>query len=461
MKRRCASGTGVALALLLLTACPRANPPMTMDAEPQVDAAVADAEPLDAIAEIEDATPDASMEPDAFVPEDASEPDAEVADAGEPDGGIAFEYWANTQWPPYLTLTPGARATVYGQIWIESLTEAAGQAAGIEAELGVGPLGSDPATWTWVPAAYNVDAGNNDEYSAELTAPAPGLHEYAYRYRLNGSPWIYADRTGGSRAKLAVREAGAVLRVATLNLQCLNGDPIARLDAAAMRFASLGTDIVALQEVCEGAPVTNAAEHLAQALSAATGRTWRHRFAQTHLANGTTPEGVGVITALPIAEEITLDLPVADFPRRSVVLVVASPIGMVAFATAHLSFRAQDGQARLDQARAIIAEMDRLAATDLAAAVVAGDFNATPLEPPPSEMIGAGFLDAWASANPGDDGFTHSTTNPARRIDYLFARPALAWPLEVPGAAIEFDQPYAAGSFVSDHRGVSAEIRAN
>ena len=68
------------------------------------------------------------------------------------------------------------------------------------AQLGFGPDGSDPAgnaAWTWVEAAFNVDAGNNDEFMA--SPPARRRRDVRLRLPLhvtNGRDWIYADLDG-------------------------------------------------------------------------------------------------------------------------------------------------------------------------------------------------------------------------------------------------------------------------
>ena len=67
----------------------------------------------------------------------------------------------------------------------------------------------------------------------------------------------------------------------------------------------------------------------------------------------------------------------------------------------------------------------------------------------------AGFTDAWAARNGAAPGFTHTSDDPTRRIDYLFARG-----LAVDSAALEFELPYDAGAWVSDHRGLSGQLSA-
>ncbi len=111
--------------------------------------------------------------------------------------------WANLQWPPTMdhtistiTRTPNA----YGQVWIDGVTNQPGATQSLRAQLGFGPVGSNPdgsPDWNWVEAAFNVDAGNNDEFVANLLPEAVGSYDYAFRYTTtNGRDWIYADLDG-------------------------------------------------------------------------------------------------------------------------------------------------------------------------------------------------------------------------------------------------------------------------
>lgn len=108
--------------------------------------------------------------------------------------------WCNLQWPETLVSNAGAESpAVYGQVWINGVTSAIGQGAGIDAEAGYGPAGSDPSKdgWTWVAAQYNVDSGNNDEYAAKMTVAEPGTYAYAYRFKgANDGQWLYCDLDG-------------------------------------------------------------------------------------------------------------------------------------------------------------------------------------------------------------------------------------------------------------------------
>lgn len=400
-------------------------------------------------------------------------------DAGLPDAGFdagvvtreLTQFWGNTQWPPYVTLAVGGRATVYGQVYVEGETNPAGAMPGLEAQLGVGALGSAPETWAWTAATFNVEAGNNDEFKADLAPTSGGLFHYGFRYRVRGATWaghgewLYAGLggpglTAATAGVLAVKSTGATLKVATQNLACLRDDVGARLDALATRWAALQVDLVMLQEVCDEAPLGNTAAVLAQAMTTRTGRTWRHLFLQTHLANNTTPEGLGIITALPVVGMDSAVLPTQEFPRKALLAMVASPVGVVAAISTHFSFRAEDAAFRVQQAQAVLALgtswQTGSTRPEGSALFVAGDFNAIPGSGVPEVFTSAtpALTDAWASTHPGQPGFSYPSGGATVRIDYLLTRG-----LTVASASHEFTTPYTGTSYVSDHAGFAAELR--
>ncbi|MBI5354260.1 MAG: alpha-glucosidase C-terminal domain-containing protein [Chloroflexi bacterium] len=111
--------------------------------------------------------------------------------------------WANLQWPPTLSHTISVvnrTSNVYGQVWIDGVTNQPGQSPSLRAQLGFGPSNSSPdgnPNWAWVDAAFNTDAGNNDEFVASLLPESIGSFDYAYRYSTtNGASWTYADLDG-------------------------------------------------------------------------------------------------------------------------------------------------------------------------------------------------------------------------------------------------------------------------
>ncbi|MGE5156111.1 MAG: alpha-amylase family glycosyl hydrolase, partial [Betaproteobacteria bacterium] len=111
--------------------------------------------------------------------------------------------WANLQWPPTLDQvisTVNRTANVYGQVWIDGVTDQPGAAPGLRAQAGYGPVGSNPATstaWTWVEASFNTNAGNNDEFQSSFLPETVGSFDYVSRYSTSGGAgWLYADLNG-------------------------------------------------------------------------------------------------------------------------------------------------------------------------------------------------------------------------------------------------------------------------
>ena len=129
--------------------------------------------------------------------------------------------WANLQHPPAITHTINVTDRtddVYGQVYIENVTNQPGPTDGLRAQLGFGPNGSNPdgnPDWVWVEAAFNVDAGNNDEFVASMLPEAVGEYDYAYRYSTSdGNEWVYADLDGITNGYDSA-QAGALTVVAS------------------------------------------------------------------------------------------------------------------------------------------------------------------------------------------------------------------------------------------------------
>jgi glycosidase len=126
--------------------------------------------------------------------------------------------WAGHLWPPTIEMTLSAldSQTVYAQVWVDGITSAPGQAAGILAQFASGLSGSDPASWSWQPMLYNVDVGNNDEYKFTFTPESAGTFDYLARFSTNlGLNWTYAYTDEGQRGSLVVHPSGDTTPPAT------------------------------------------------------------------------------------------------------------------------------------------------------------------------------------------------------------------------------------------------------
>ncbi|MBN3036212.1 MAG: carboxypeptidase regulatory-like domain-containing protein [Bacteroidales bacterium] len=107
--------------------------------------------------------------------------------------------WCNLQWPPSANINAGQTTTIYARIWEDGVTNFPGPGSGVNAWIGVSTTDTDPATWTnWIPAIYNQDYGNDDEWMADIGAGLmPGTYYYASRFNLGGGPDAYGGYNAG------------------------------------------------------------------------------------------------------------------------------------------------------------------------------------------------------------------------------------------------------------------------
>ena len=102
-------------------------------------------------------------------------------------GGID---WANLQFPGSGSVCQGQPYTVYGQVYEAGVTNNAGATVGLIAEIGVSNTNTDPSTWAanvWSPASFNVQSGNNDEFTATISNLNSGTYYYTFRYKLSNA----------------------------------------------------------------------------------------------------------------------------------------------------------------------------------------------------------------------------------------------------------------------------------
>ncbi len=126
-------------------------------------------------------------------------------ETGRPD---ELDY-CNVQFPLSISIQAGQTTPlVYGRVYEAGVTNFAGADPSIKAEVGYGPANVNPSSqsgFVYVPAAFNTQYGNDDEYQASFTAPTtPGSYRYVVRFSSNGVSWTYCDLNGaGSDLGLA------------------------------------------------------------------------------------------------------------------------------------------------------------------------------------------------------------------------------------------------------------------
>jgi hypothetical protein len=116
--------------------------------------------------------------------------------------------FCNLQFPSTLEIPQATPSpSIFGRIFEAGVTEAPGASPSVLAQVGYGPSAGDPTIqsgWLFVPATFNVQVGNDDEYVGTLTVPAAGDYRYTYRFSFDGGlTYTYCDLNGaGSNAGL-------------------------------------------------------------------------------------------------------------------------------------------------------------------------------------------------------------------------------------------------------------------
>ena len=126
--------------------------------------------------------------------------------------------WCALQWPQSTTTSSGAPSElIFGRVYQAGVTEPAGPPPGIGAQIGYGPLDSDPRTtpgWRWVVATWNPscpDCGNDDEFMESLTVTIPGQYSYAVRFSEDGGyHFTFCDLPPGTDDGFSSAELGTL-----------------------------------------------------------------------------------------------------------------------------------------------------------------------------------------------------------------------------------------------------------
>ena len=260
-----------------------------------------------------------------------------------------------------------------------------------------------------------------------------------------------------------------MLRVATWNLWCRNGDWQARQPAIIDVLRGAAADVVGFQELSTREPDQVA---------------WlRDELGYTV---ATSPDGAddryGIANAIasrwPIVETEWRYLDVDSMPPHRTVVraTIAAPHGEVRVYCTHLSHGFDQSGLRgrqLDQIAKLVAD-DRGEPASSYPPIVLGDLNAVPdsdevrrltglTEPAVPGLV---FTDAWAQVGRGP-GATYSASNPhvvdsawpERRLDYVLVGWPRPRPLGNPVRAFLIGAEPVQGVVASDHYGVAVDLR--
>ena len=253
-------------------------------------------------------------------------------------------------------------------------------------------------------------------------------------------------------------DAPATFLVLTINLK----HPLLGLEDARVRLQIVADaingrqpDMVALQEVIK----PDGEASFVEQLGGLTGYEWFWEF--TYRVPLSYDEGIGVLSRWPIVWHDSRELPHLDlviFRRRVLGTRLATPHGDVQMFCSHMTTDS-DPTKEADQALAVFQFI-----TDNPSPLpgfFAGDLNAEPdtlamrffRGEAEHEGVTGNLTDAWMTINPDDPGYTMSSSDPTRRIDYIYMIPGTEQTAEVVSCELMFTEPVG-GRHASDHIGV-------
>jgi endonuclease/exonuclease/phosphatase family metal-dependent hydrolase len=278
------------------------------------------------------------------------------------------------------------------------------------------------------------------------------------------------------------------LKLATWNILWTDFDFDKRIDEIAANL--FGIDIVCLQEVREDS-VFHAGEELANKLGLSM-------VSNSHYATSDKPKyemGVKInsviLSKYPAIESGIVDTKNGDYGLIAFALL-DTPYRPTLVFSAHLDWGGEKEFERLAQVKSIneasdlyLERIKRKYGSD-PIVVIAGDFNTEPDSQTIAYLRGkqayvqenqAYWVDAWAAANPGADGYTSVPSEndlaykvgaahvfepsmiPPRRIDYIFVK---GWAYGKPGHALSAEllgtRSLLGDTLGSDHYGIVAEL---
>ena len=266
-------------------------------------------------------------------------------------------------------------------------------------------------------------------------------------------PWTYTAQRGEVR--------GAVPGSPATTLRVPGGAwPARRRPLVARALAAVQPDIVGLQEDRQDLAAAEGRSQSAQ-LAADLGCSMAYVPIGGAARDRT---GNAILSRHPIGRLDVVPLPapaeeVAQYGpgvRDALHAVIETPCGVVHFFVVHLTTRGH--AARLAEVECLLAHVAERAVDGTA--IVVGDCNARP-DTPAIRLMTARLRDVWATANPGDPGYTmlvHTPRTPQdshMRIDYIFVGPGP----DVVRAGVLGDRPDRDGFYASDHFGVATTLR--
>lgn len=115
---------------------------------------------------------------------------------------------------------------LFGRVFVQGITNVAGQGLGVMAQGGWGPDGSNPdghILWSWYDAVYFDDIdGSDDRYGVSFDDVPVGTFDYAFRFSTDGGDtWTFADlEPAGTIDGYSAATTGSIVVTAGVETAC-------------------------------------------------------------------------------------------------------------------------------------------------------------------------------------------------------------------------------------------------
>ncbi|HEX6929616.1 MAG TPA: endonuclease/exonuclease/phosphatase family protein [Gammaproteobacteria bacterium] len=177
-------------------------------------------------------------------------------------------------------------------------------------------------------------------------------------------------------------------------------------------------DIVALQAVCSDPEVEDGADQATQ-LSRMLPDYRYVFFYPANIDENGREQGSAILSRTPIREPSVRELslrPGLDDDNPRVIQHARFDLdkGMLNVFNAYFSWVEEQAADNIEEGLAFLGKADGLT-------LLVGDFNLPADSPLLERLKDAGYIDLWAAAHPGEEGYTFEADHPDKRIDYAFA----------------------------------------
>ncbi len=256
--------------------------------------------------------------------------------------------------------------------------------------------------------------GGRPSGSPSATVPAPPSSGFtpSRTEPLPPTPTLPVPPTGLPTLPTCIPPAPMQLTVQTFNIHFgIDHRGRLQLDRIAQEIRTWKPDIVLLQEVDKGRPVSGNLDEAA-VLAQKTGLN--HVYGGNSRNTGAGPRGNAILTRFPIAGSTNIHLPKADGAEVRGLLHAQLDVGGVPISVYATHFDHRSRTARREQAQAVVS----ILAADKLPKLLGGDLNTSPAGGPVKIIKASGLGDVWAIGK--GKGATVPADRPGSRIDFLF-----------------------------------------